>query len=566
MTEHNPNLVPNSSNEPEQEPFIPPRYLLGLAGLGFLIALVVLLTQPSFGVVGFGGLAFGIIALVAWALMAPQEAARTASGRALRFGGTSVLVTVLLLAALAAVYVVARNLNVRYDLTESDQFSLTDESRAAMQSLGADPTIPNVRILAFYGPNQAGSRDRDTLLFEEYKQASGGKIDFEFLDPDQNFALAQSYNISREGAIAVVALGEDGTPDVENASTVNFLTQAELTNAILKVAAQGSFAAYFLVVDEGAGSDMSLIKQTLTTRYDWTVRDLPLVQLTGPEAEFQLGDPTRDGEVVVIPGGRRPLAAEELAILQNYLNEGGSLIIFAQPILNADGQTLATDPALNDYLFANFGVRFNADVVIDRTQAFQSPLIPVVTNLDSQNYITNNNIGPNAAVVFEAPNSITIAETLPANVQVSRLAQTSAESYAKSGVAGLLAGDEAALQRADTDTGGPLVVAAAAENTQTGARVVLFGSLAPGLDTYASLSGAANLDVGFNSLIWTTRFNEFFSTINIEQRQRPQDRPIFADQQTLRNISFITQWLLPFGLLALGGLVLWSSRERRREG
>jgi hypothetical protein len=453
---------------------------------------------------------------------------------------------------------------VRVDLTESDQFSLTEESRSAMQSIGTDPTIPNVRILAFYGPNQAGSRDRDTLLFDEYAEASGGKIGYEFLDPDQNFAQVQNYDIAREGAIAVVAIGEDGAPDVENAETINFLTQAELTNAILKVAAQGNFAAYFLVVDDGAGAEMSLIKQTLTTRFDWTVRDLPLVQLTGPEAEFQLGDPTIDGEVVVIPGGSRPFAAEELTILQNYVSEGGSLIVFAQPVLSDSGETLATDPALNEFLFANFGIRFNNDVVIDQTQAFQSPLIPVVTNLDSQNYVSNNNIGANAAVVFEAPNSIMVADTPPTNVTISRLAQTSAESYARSDIASLIAGEETALDRTDTDVGGPLVVAAAAENSQTGARVVLFGSLAPGLDTYASLSGASNLDVGFNSLIWTTRFNDFFGTINIEQRQRPQDQPIFADQQTLRNISFITQWLLPFGLLALGGLVLWSNRERRR--
>ena len=46
--------------------------------------------------------------------------------------------------------------------------------------------------------------------------------------------------------------------------------------------------------------------------------------------------------------------------------------------------------------------------------------------------------------------------------------------------------------------------------------------------------------MAFNSLIWTTNFNDYFTQITVQQQQRPQDPPIFADQQTMRNINFIT--------------------------
>ncbi|MCC6614598.1 MAG: Gldg family protein [Anaerolineae bacterium] len=562
MNDQTPNTTPETNHE--QEPFIPPSYLLILAIIGFAAALIVLLTQPSFGVVGWGSLVFGAILFVGWLLMAPKNGVSPIRGRTLRYGGTSVIITILFLVALGALYVVARGLNLRQDLTESDEFSLSAESRQAMELLGADPTAPSVRLLAFYGFDQSGDRDRDTLLFDEYTEASNGKVSYQFLDPDLDLQIADQYGVTRSGAVAVVPL-KDGEPDVENAETMSFLDQGTLTNDILKVAAQGNFAAYFLVVDDGMSDSMSLIKQTLTTTFDWAVRDLPLSQLTSPEAEFRLGDPAHDGEVVVIPGGRRPLSPDELQDLENYVNNGGDLIIFAGGIFNEDQESLATDPALNDYLSSNFGLSFNKDLVIDQVQAFRRPQTPVVTNLDSQSFITNNNILPNGAVVFDLTNSIAVSDTLPDNVNVSRLAQTSPDSYTKTDITSLLSGDPDALTKTDADASGPFVVAASAENTQTGARIVLFGSVSPALDAIAQLSDQTSLDMSFNSLIWTTQFNDFFQSINIPQQQRPQDAFFVASQQQLRNFSFLTQWLLPFGILALGGLVLWSRRERRRE-
>lgn len=548
--------------EMEQEPFIPPHYLLLLSVLGFIVAGIVAFTQPTFSVVGYGGLAFGFLALLAWILLAPQQAKAVVTGRTAQFGGTSLLVTLIVLVALIAIYTLVRNQNWQLDLTESDAFSLTPESEQAVAGIGIDPNVPPVRLIAFYGAAQAGLRDQNSVLFDDYQQTSGGKITYEFLDLDRNPAQAELYGVTRSGQIAVAALNDAGEPDTENAVLVNFVDQGEITNAILKVAASGEFQAFFLNVQDNVSADMSFIKDSLVQQFDWTVEDISLLELTGPQAEYRLNDPNVDGQVLIIPGGSQPLADQELEILRQYLDAGGDLIIFAGNSFNEDFSSLATAENLNGYLFENFGVRFNDDIVLDQTLAFQSPLSVISPNLDATSFITTNGVIPGqGAVIFDAAHTIEVAETAPANVTVSRLAQSGIDSYATTNYQRIVDGDFA---ESEADAQGPFVLAASAENAQTGARVVLYGSASVGADLFSMFQNVNNLDVAFNTLVWTTNFNNFFSQITVQQQQRPQDQPIFADAQTIRNVNFATMLLLPFGILALGAFVWWMSRERLR--
>jgi hypothetical protein len=558
---NNQNDLPDETSA-EQEPFIPPRYLLILAVLGFVVAGVVAFTQPTFTVVGYGGLAFGLLALLAWALLAPQQAKAVFTGRTARFGGTSVFVTIIFLAALIAVYTLVRNQEWRVDLTESDTFSLTEESRQAIAGIGADPNVPAVHIIAFSSASQAGQRDQNTVLFDDYEQTSNGKVTYEFLDIDRNPQQADLYNVTRAGQIAVVALNADGTPDSENATLVSSVNQEDLTNAILKVAASGTFQAFFLTVQDNVSSDMSVIKDSLKDRYDWTVEEVSLLELTGPQAEYHLNDPNVDGQVLILPGGSQSLADQELQVLEDYLNNGGNLIIFAGNNFNEDLSSLATAANLNDYLAQNFGVRFNNDVVLDQTLAFQSPLSVIAPNLDGSHFITTNGITRGqGALIFDASHSIQVSDTLPPNVTVTNLARSGEDAYATTDYQRIIDGN---IDETEGDAQGPFVLAAAAENSQTGAHVVLFGSPSIGADVFALFQNVENLGVAFNSLVWVTDFNNFFSQITIQQQQRPQDIPIFADAQMTRNIIFITMVLIPFGILLIGVFVWWNNRERQR--
>ena len=553
---------PKNSQPEAQDPIIPPSYLLGLSFISFLVAAFVALTQAEFSVVGIGALVLGVLALVLWVVLAPDQARGTLTGRTARYGGTSLLITLLLIVALVFVYVAVRSFGARIDLTERNDFSLTTESRQAITALGADPSLPRIKLVGFYSSQQIGLRDQGQPLLQDYATTSGGKIEYEFVDPDLQPGLVQSYSVTTNGQIVVAAIdSETGELDLENAERVSSASQEELTNAILSVAAQGNFRAYFITVADGESEGMASLKDTLTSRFDWTVEEVTLIELTNPESTITLNDPNIDGEVMIIPGGSQALSEQELAVLTNYLNAGGNVILFAGTNLNDDRTSLATDSALTTYLAANFGISVLPDVVFDTEQAFQSPIAPVVNDFDTTSFITTNGIPPGgqAAAVFELTNSLALSQPTPANVTVTALARTSASSFSKSDIEGILSGT---VTRADTDPTGPLVVMAQAENSQTGARLVVMGSTAPALDTFSVLN-VDNLSLTFNSLVWVTDFVNYFQDITVLQQQRPQDQPMFASEATLATATGVVT-LLPFAVLFVGIYVWWSNRPRAR--
>lgn len=553
-----------------QEPLIPPQILLFVALAGFIVAFIVLFTQPEFGVVGYGGLAFGVLALVAWIFMAPDQARSFFGGRNVRFGGFTIVVSLIVILALVGIYTAVRTLELRYDLTERDTFSLTEEAREVITTLGADPTTPRVNIVAFYSANRAAGRDQDTLLFEDYANTSGGKISYEFVDPDRNPQIAERYSVTRDGQIVVVALDEAGEPLLDNAETVDFFAQDQLTNAILSVSASGDFRAYFMNVQDGLAFDatnpeapsISNLAETFRESFNWDVQSVSFLDLLSPESEIALNDEAADGEVMIIAGGSQALTDEEFQIVADYVSAGGDLVLFAGNSLNEDGTSLATAENMSNFLFENFGFRLNNDVVIDPVQAFQSALLPIATDLALDSYITGEALPPGAqnAIIFEVPHSIEVAETTPAGVALTVLARSSENAYAKTDVAALMAGEN--VERADGDVAGPFNLAVQAENTTTGARLVVFSSVSPAQNDYAQFQNLSNFNVAFNSLVWATGYQDFFSATNIVSQPAEQDAPVFASQQQLRNINFATMVLLPFGVLALGIVVWWNNRER----
>jgi hypothetical protein len=560
LTPHTP--PPDTPPPANEDPFIPPGALLALAALGIVVAVLVAFTQPTFGVIGYGGIGLAVLSLLAYVLLAPDRARRALTGRTARYGGTSVLVTVLFIGALAAVYTVVAAQGWRLDLTQSNEFSLSESSQAAITGYAADPNLPPVRIIGFYAETSGAARDRATTLLDNYVSASNGKISFEYIDPDRNPQQANLFGVTRAGQFVVTRVNADGSLDSENPRLVNALDQGQLTNAVLAAAAQGNFIAYYLTVRDGESADMSVVKSVFTDRFDWTVEDVSLTDLTAPNSERRLNDPNADGQVLVIPGGSAAFSDPELAIIREYVNAGGDLIVYAGTNLNNDGTALATAENFNQFLSETYGLNIGSETIVDQNQAFQTPLFPGATDLERSAYITSNGIPTTgAAIVFEVPHRIVIAETLPAGVTATALARTSPSSYAIDDVQRILDND---IAQRETDPTGPFVVAAQAENANTGSRVVVFGSTSVARDTYSVFTDLDNISVAVNAMVWTTNFNDFVQTITVPQEQRPQDAPVSIDTGTLRNITTLTGLLLPFGILGAGLLVWWSNRQSNR--
>lgn len=561
-------ITPNQP-VPEQEPLIPPQLLLYSAVFGLIVALAVAFTQPTFGIIGVAGLAIAFLSLVGWVILDPAGFRAFITGRNLRFGGTSVLVTLLLVTALVALYTVIRAQGWRIDITDSELFSLSDASRSAITALGADPTLPRVEVLGFYGSTQAGRRDRDTVLLDQYVSASGGKISYRFVNPERSPEITQQYGISRDGQIAVARLGADGQPDLSNVERIAVLTQEALTNAILRVASTGDFRAYILGVEGGLQlirTDTSLtagmndIRNELVDRFKWTVEQIGVLDLIGESGRLATAD--ADGIVLLIPGGTSALTDEGLAALREYLDAGGHALIFADAGLQNDGVALATADNLTAYLEENYGLRFEREVVLDPAQTLRgSPLSIFTSSFNRDHPITRGFTSGNRTInfVFDIAHPITVAEAPPENVTVTPLITSGNSAYTKT-VADILAENRA---QTEGDATGPFTLAAVAENTENGSRVVLVGSTSLLLDRYSQFLDVGNFVFVFNSIVWSTRFNEYFTGIEqVPRLPRPQDAAVTATAQQLSTINFVTVIAIPFGILGLGLIVWWTGRER----
>jgi len=155
--------------------------------------------------------------------------------------------------------------------------------------------------------------------------------------------------------------------------------------------------------------------------------------------------------------------------------------------------------------------------------------------------------------------SITIADAPPSGVQTFDLAQTSNGAYAKT-FEELVAQE---VEQDDDDLSGPLTVVAAAENSNTGSRVVLMGSSTIPTNQFVPIQQAANIQVSLASLVWATRFDEFVGEIAqvTELEFNPADEPVFATGTQLNLINAISLFFLPFGVLGVGVVVWFLRRE-----
>jgi hypothetical protein len=442
-------------------------------------------------------------------------------------------------------------------LTQRDLYSLTDQSRQLIKGIGGDPNVPPLKILSFTTAAQGSDRDQQSVLFDDYKATSGGKITYQFVNPDTDPITAKQYS-AQNSDIFVVKI-KDGQPDIKNAQKASFFQEEEVTNAILRASAYGDYRAYFLSVENGLK-----LNDVLTKQYAWKTQTVSLTDLMSASSTTKLNDPAADGIVLIIPGGTKSLSDDQVKFLGDYLDKGGkdgkggSLIILAS--LNTDNTqqtTLANSQNLSDMLYNKFGVRFANNVVLDPSLTLNgSPTLPAISDFDSTHYITSDLVKNLDALVMQAPYYIEQAPTAPADVTVTALAHSSDKSYSKA-VPDVLANN---FTKADKDQAGPLIVAATAENAKTGGRVVLFGSELIAANALSQINQVANLRAIFRSIEWGAHYSDQFGRVPIQPR--PQDQPLAASPEELSNINFLTVILMPFGVLALGIYVWWRNRER----
>lgn len=511
-----------------------------VAGLAFVSALLFLITRGFLNIGVFSGatadtlnrgaLISGgvtILALALYAMLEPEKTRRTFTGRQARYGSNALIISTAFLGILIVGNVLVYQNPQRWDLTEDKQNTLAPETIQALETL-PEP----VTAVAFYSANLPAQSA--TELLDNFKANSKGKFNYRFVNPDIDPVAAREAGITGDGKIMLV-MGE-------RREIANFASETELTITLIKLISPEARAVYFLTGHgeaslEFADISFSTAKRTLESK-NYTVNSLNLL------AENKIPE---DALAIVIAGPMKPVSEQEVKLLKEYVDAGGSLVVMQNPVLFTDFGS-APDP-LAEYLEEDWGIRLNDNVIIDLNS--QQPLYAVSAQY-SQHPITQN-LSQNYIVIMPQARSLSITQAMDGITQ-TELILTSPNSW---GETNFTTAEGAQVSPDPEDLMGPLAMAVAGENTITKGRVVVFGNSIFASDQGFDAYGNGNMFI--NSVDWAAEQEDL---LNITPNT-PTQRTFTPPTQSQWLIILLGSVILLPGLVVLAGVSTWLARRRQ---
>lgn len=463
-----------------------------------------------------------------------------ATRRSSFFFGTTVLLGLVTLGGLVAVNYIAFKKNKSWDLTKAKIFTLAPQTSTTLTGLKE-----KVHALAFLPLNHP-YYDTVEQLFRLYQAEAPEKFDYAFKDPQRNPDLAAKYQL-KEGQATVVLVRGEGASATH--TTLNNLSEQDLTNALIKLNAVGTQKVYFLIGHgewpleaeapaPGQPSDSlsELRKQLLQEGY--TADEL---NLAGQK------EVPKDASLVIIAGAKNAYTQPEAEALRQYLAAGGRMLYFAEAL---------SEPKL-DALLAEYGVEVDKGIAADPQFNSGNPYA-IVSMFYSEHELTRPLRERKLNMQFPTARSLTVLrQGMAEGVKVTPVVLTSPFAWVETNPA-------ADATPSDGEKSGQLTLVAAATRDTKGAkdkrfdeaRVVVVGDSELLLDPNWGYEPNRNLVL--NAVGWATNQVEKITI-------RPPDREVSTlemDQDMLEKIRFVSTDLLPLSLMSVG-LAIWLSRRNK---
>jgi len=274
--------------------------------------------------------------------------------------GTNVLVgTIAMLVIVGIINFLGFRFSSRIDFTDNQLFTLSPQTQEIITNLKKP-----LKLWIFDSPPDPGDQD----LLNNFRRYNTN-FSFEFVDPDQKPSLVKTFNVKSQGDVYL----EFGDKKQLVQTLINFnrrepLSEIKLINAIEKIQRDRILSVYFL---QGHGEHpLNTTKEGLSEAVNnlenkgFKVNPLNLVENSA------IPDNTN---AIIIAGPKRKLFEQEVATLQKYSDQGGSLFVMIDP---------ETDPGL-DPLLKQWGVTLDPRIIMDLSGAGSliglGPAAPVIT-------------------------------------------------------------------------------------------------------------------------------------------------------------------------------------------
>ncbi len=446
---------------------------------------------------------------------------------------------IIVLAICVFLALLGRRHYIRWDLTSSGEFTLSDKTIQVLKTVDKP-----IHIKAFVRKGFKEEEAADKIL--SAYQYNCDKIGYEFFDPERQPSMALRYGIKDINTFVLEGYGR--------VQKIKIIDEEHITDAIIRLI-KGDIQHVYWITGHGERPFMGFSTSTLSkfvetlSRENYKFANLNLMER---------GVPT-DASLVVIASPLKPLFPEEIQSLKKYLLSGGRILIFLEPF---------HDAGLKQFL-REFGIIIRNDVVVDKLSRVMGGdyLLPMVANYGDHE-ITR---GFNLTSLFYIARSIDPSPDELKHIIVTGLAYTSAHAWSETN-RNVLEGGQVQFDEGQ-DTRGPLCLtviseltppisqsqpsgkkASSSSNITGKGKIVVFGDVDFASNRYFSMAG--NSDLILNTVNYLTSRESF---VTIRKKHRPIEALMLTRTQGLI-VFWIPVVVIPLIILLLG---IWSWKTRR---
>ena len=451
-------------------------------------------------------------------------------------GSSNMTAAVLLVLALAVIVTLLCDRHYfRWDMTLAGENSLSEKTLQVLKTVDVPVTIK-----AFVQDELQGA-DRLKRLLGAYTYAAP-KITYEIIDPERNPGMAVKYNIKSLNTLVLEGY--------KRSQTVKLADEQNITNGLIRLLKSDLEKVYWITghgekpFKGGEPESLAALQESFAAQ-NYEFQDLYLTQKQVPE----------DASLLVVAAPEKRFFPEEVEALKNYLDKGGSLLLFLEPFV---------DGGLKEFLHS-YGIETSGDIVVDKMSRVMGGdyLIPMVANYGVHEITKDFRL----TSFFPLARSIEVGAEKKKGITLTGLAFTSPESWAETDRIAL---DQGKVAYDNKDRLGPLCLAVVADleppveapadpssHRITGkGKMIVFGDVHFATDKYLSVSG--NNDFIVNAVNYLAGRGDL---IAIQKEPKPTDTLALSKNQGLM-LFMVPVVFIPFFVLLLG-IAVWHRRRSR---
>ena len=486
----------------------------------------------------------GLVAILIYMAGQWQDIVTFYGRRQARYGTVSLIAILVGVGIFAAVNYLGVRQTKRWDLTENQAYSLSEQSTKVLHQLEEPVQI------TVYDQETGFVRFRERL--ETYQYEAPDKVKIEYVDVDRNPGRAKQAEITSYGTVVATYKGRE--------QRLTSVEEQDVTNALIKLVSGKEKKVYFT---QGHGKrdtsssdrlrEYNGISQALT-RDNFTVAPLPLIQ------QKEVPD---DATVVVVAGPTTDFLQPEIDALKRYIAKGGKVLALIDPPADPG----AADVPLLLGLLKEWSIDLGSDVVVDASGIGQlfggDASVPVVVSYPA------HPITDSFRVMTAFPYARSAKSVEGGTKSPQPLLETSQQSWAETDLKNLVAGKVGFTEGADRR--GPITLGMAVSAPATEAPPPASGNESPDAPKPESrMVAIGDSDFAGNNALGVQGNQDFFlNTVNWLAQQenliairpkQPTDRrlTLTADQQ--QRIFLFSIFVLP-GLVFAGGIYAWWKRR-----